>query len=65
MAFSGASAIITGVSLLLDAERITTAFTERRFAPVFEETPLVVGVFWLLLAVTGIFIQYRALDDET
>lgn len=64
-AFSGASAIITGVSLLLDAERITTAFAERRFDPVFADTPLIVGVFWLLLAVAGIFIQYRSLDDET
>jgi hypothetical protein len=63
-AFSGASAIITGVSLLLDAERITRAFAERRFAPVSAETPLIVGVFWLLLAVAGIIIQYRSLDDD-
>ena len=63
-AFSGASAIITGVSLLMNAERVTQAFAERRFDPVFADTPLIVGVFWLLLAVAGIFIQYRSLGDE-
>jgi hypothetical protein len=64
-AFSGASAIVTGVSLLLNAERITTAFAERRFDPVLNDTPLIVGIFWLLLAVAGIVIQYRSLGDET
>jgi hypothetical protein len=63
-AFSGASAIITGASLLLDAERITTAFAERRFDPVFADTPLLVGLIWLLLAVAGIVIQYRSLGAE-
>lgn len=64
-AFSGASALITGASLLLDAERITTAFIERRFAPVFEDTPLIVGLIWLLLAVAGIVVQYRSLNSAT
>ncbi len=62
-AFSGASAILTGVSLLMNAEQVTQAFTERRFDPMLADTPLIVGIFWLLLAVAGIFIQYRSLDD--
>jgi hypothetical protein len=62
-AFSGASAILTGVSLLLNGERVMQAFAERRFDPMLADTPLITGIFWLLLAVAGIFIQYRSLDE--
>jgi hypothetical protein len=59
-AFSGASAILTGVALILDSERLLAAFSARQLAPAFQEVPAVVGVFWLILALTGVVTQYRA-----
>ena len=59
-AFSGASTIITGVTLMMDGERVIRAFSERE---AFNDTPALVGVFWLLLALSGIVIQYRAVRE--
>lgn len=61
-AFSGASTIVTGVTLILDSERVIQAFTQRQ---PFNDTPALVGVFWVLLAVSGIVIQYRAVREAS
>ena len=62
-AFSGASTIVTGVSLLLDPQRVTQIISAGEFGPAFAETPALVGVIWLLLAISGMMVQYRSLED--
>lgn len=61
-AFSGASTILTGVTLILDGERILRVFNERLLTPAFQDTPVLVGLFWMLLALAGILAQYRQQD---
>ena len=59
-AFSGASAILTGVSLILTGDQALEAFRQREaIAAAFDNPPVLVGVIWLLLALSGIVIQYR------
>ena len=62
-AFSGASALITGISLLLDSDRFTRMFSTRQLDPAFAQAPVLVGVIWLGLAILGIVVQYRTLPD--
>ena len=59
-AFSGASTIITGVMLMIDGERMATAFITRQFTTASEAPSTVVGVLWLLLAIAGMFVQHRS-----
>jgi hypothetical protein len=64
-AFSGASAILTGVTLILTGEQAILAFRQREaIQTAFDNPPALVGVFWLLLALAGIAIQYRGLQNE-
>jgi hypothetical protein len=63
-ALLGASTIVIGVTLLLDSERILAAFNERQFDLVIVDAPPLVGVFWLLLAVSGFVVQSRAAGTQ-
>lgn len=63
-AFSGASTIITGAALILDSERVMRVFNERQLLPAFQDTPVLVGLFWMLLALAGILAQLRQQDAE-
>jgi hypothetical protein len=63
-AFSGASAIITGVTLILTGEQVILAFQQRQtIEAALDYPPALVGVFWLLLALAGLIIQYRGLRE--
>ena len=63
-AFSGASTILTGVTLILTGEQVIEAFRQREaLQAAVDNPPALVGVIWLLLALAGIIIQYRGLRD--
>jgi len=63
-AFSGASAIVTGVMFMLNGERMMTSFMLRQFSTTPETPSTMVAVFWLLLAIAGMLIQHRSLRSK-
>ena len=63
-AFSGASAILTGVTLMLTGEQVIGAFQQQQaIQSALDNPPALVGIFWLLLALSGTIIQYRSLRE--
>ncbi len=59
-AFSGASTIIVGVTLLLDGDRMANAFVARQFTTTPDTPSSLISILWLLLAITGMVIQQRS-----